>query len=254
MAAGLALAWGERLAAAARIFRPAGEGRFPVALIFHGCGGEERFLDAYAAAAVEAGWAAVVVDSFKPRGLSKLAAKLTVCTLARLRGAERAGDVFAMLRWLRTQDWAKADHVALAGWSHGGWAVMDAFALGHDAARRTGLADVETHALAAVKTAFIVYPYAAYPSLTTARGWGAWRPRVTAVLAGKDQVVGVAAPARAFQRLARDGLAVEVASLADATHAFDDDRANDPRARYRPDLFDQTRAAFARALTETLAD
>ena len=35
----------------------------------------------------------------------------------------------------------------------------------------------------------------------------------------------------------------------DATHAFDDDKANDPRARYRPDLFQEMQTYFARALT-----
>jgi dienelactone hydrolase len=249
---GSTLAWGECLATAARVTRPAGDGRFPVALIFHGCGGEEPFLDAYAAAAVEAGWAAVVVDSFKPRGLSKLAAKLTVCTLARLRGAERAGDVFAMLRWLHTQSWARADQVVLAGWSHGGWAVMDAYALGADIARVSGLHDLEPHALSAVKAVFIVYPYAGYPALTAARGWGHWRPKVYGVLAGRDQVVGTTAPPRAFDRLKRAGLAVEARIFAGATHAFDDDRANDPRSRHRPDLFEEARALFSTALRTAL--
>jgi hypothetical protein len=34
----------------------------------------------------------------------------------------------------------------------------------------------------------------------------------------------------------------------DATHAFDDDKANDPRARYRLDLFQEVQTYFTRAL------
>jgi dienelactone hydrolase len=42
---------------------------------------------------------------------------------------------------------------------------------------------------------------------------------------------------------------VDTVFYPDATHAFDDDRANDPRARYRPDLFAQTQDYFGKALS-----
>ena len=93
--------WGARVADASKVFRPEGPGPFPVALILHGCGGKTPFLEAYARVAVEAGWAAVVVDSFAPRGISPLRAKLTVCTGTALRGLERSGDIFAMRLDLR---------------------------------------------------------------------------------------------------------------------------------------------------------
>ena len=50
-------AWGERVAKHSRVFKPAGPGPFPVALILHGCGGKTPFLEDYARAAVAAGWA-----------------------------------------------------------------------------------------------------------------------------------------------------------------------------------------------------
>jgi dienelactone hydrolase len=68
------------------------------------------------------------------------------------------------------------------------------------------------------------------------------------VLAGKDQVVGWKAPGKALDRLARDGLSVDRVFFDDATHAFDDDKANDPRARYRLDLFQEVQTYFTRAL------
>ncbi|WP_297510540.1 prolyl oligopeptidase family serine peptidase [uncultured Caulobacter sp.] len=241
--------WGAKVAEHSRIFRPEGPGPFPVALILHGCGGKTPFLEAYARVAVEAGWAAVVVDSFAPRGLSPLDAKLTVCTGLRLRGNRRAADVFAMLAWLQGEAWADASRVFLAGWSHGGWTIMDAYALGERAGAITGLADADPARLrTAVRGALLVYPYAGYPALTTRHGWGAGGPPVWSVLAGKDQVVGWKAPKLALDRLARDGLKVDQRFLADATHAFDDDRANDPRARYRPDLFEDVKAYFRGAL------
>lgn len=242
-------AWGEQVARHSRVFKPAGLGPFPVALILHGCGGKTPFLEDYARTAVAAGWAAVVVDSLKPRGLTPLDAKLTVCTGLRVRGTRRAADVFAMLAWLDGQTWADPSQVFLAGWSHGGWTIMDAYALGERAAAITGLADAAPERLRrAVRGTLLVYPFAGYPALTTRHGWGEAGPPVWSVVAGKDQVVGWKAPKLALDRLARDGLAVDQMFLPDATHAFDDDKANDPRARYRPDLFESVRTYFGGAL------
>ncbi|SFJ41004.1 dienelactone hydrolase family protein [Caulobacter sp. UNC279MFTsu5.1] len=252
--------WGAKVAEASKVFRPSGPGPFPVALILHGCGGKTPFLEAYARVAVEAGWAAVVVDSFAPRGISPLRAKLTVCTGTALQGLKRSADIFAMLAWLEDQPWADPERVFLAGWSHGGWAIMDGYAIGAQAARATGIVDADPLKLRArVRGALLVYPYAAYPSLTSSRGWGAapestTTPKVFSVVGGRDQVVGWKYPQRALERLKRDGLAVDTAFYPDATHAFDDDRANDPRAKYRPDLFAQTQGYFAQALAVVRAD
>lgn len=244
--------WGARVADASRVFKPSGPGPFPVALILHGCGGKTPFLEAYARVAVEAGWAAVVVDSLKPRGMSTLDGKLFVCTGMTLQGLKRSADIFAMLAWLERQPWADPEQLFLAGWSHGGWSIMDGYAIGANAARATGISDADPVKLRRrVKGALLVYPYAAYPSLTSRHGWGAdfeSPPKVFSVVAGRDQVVGWKYPQKALERLKRDGLAVDTVFYADATHAFDDDRANDPRARYRPDLFAQTQAYFASAL------
>ncbi|PTS90782.1 MULTISPECIES: dienelactone hydrolase family protein [unclassified Caulobacter] len=245
--------WGEKVASASKVFKPSGPGPFPVALILHGCGGKTPFLETYAQVAVQAGYAAVVVDSLKPRGMSTLDAKLFVCTGVALQGLKRSADLFAMLAWLEGQAWADTSRVFLAGWSHGGWTIMDGYAVGSGAARATGLADADPARLrASVRGVLLVYPYAGYPSLTSSRGWSGPVPRVWSVLAGKDQVVGWKHPKKALDRLSGDGLAVDTVFLPDATHAYDDDRANDPRAKYRPDLFGQTRDYFAKALTEAL--
>ncbi len=245
----LSAAWGAKVAEASKVFKPSGPGPFPVALILHGCGGKTPFLEDYARVAVQAGYAAVVVDSFKPRGMSTLDAKLFVCTGTVLQGLKRSADLFAMLAWLEHQPWADPRKVFLAGWSHGGWTIMDGYAIGVNAARATGLSDADPmRLLAQVKGVLLIYPYAGYPSLTSSRGWGAGAPPVWSVLGGKDQVVGWKHPQKAFERLKHDGLSVDTVLYPDATHAFDDNRANDPRAKYRPDLFAQTQAYFGKAL------
>lgn len=238
----------DMLARGVRVLKPAGPGPFPVALQMHGCAGSQPFQNSYAEAAVKAGAAVVIVDSFKPRGMSRLDGSLFVCTGTVLRGAQRAGDLYAMLHWLKSQPWADASRVMAAGWSHGGWTIMDGFAQGDGAARMTGLSDADPALLKTVKGAFLVYPYASFPSLTSARGWQGQRPKVFAVLGGKDQVVGTGGPMKALNRLKADGLQVDVLTFPDATHAFDDDDANDPRTRYRPDLRTTAEQYYVRAL------
>lgn len=240
------------LARGVRVIRPAGPGPFPVALQMHGCAGSQPFQNSYAEAAMKAGVAVVIVDSFKPRGMSRMDGSLFVCTGTVLRGAQRAGDLYAILHWLKSQPWADATRVVAAGWSHGGWTIMDAFAQGSGAARMTGLADASPDLLKAVRGAFLVYPYASFPSLTSARGWQDRRPKVFAVLGGKDQVVGTAGPLKALNRLKSDGLSVDVLTFPDATHAFDDDDANDPRTRYRADLRATAEQYYVTALRNAL--
>ena len=229
-------AWGEKVAKHSRVFKPAGPGPFPVALILHGCGGKTPFLEDYARVAVQSGWAAVVVDSLKPRGMSTLDAKLFVCTGVALHGLKRAADIFAMLSWLETQGWADPGRVFLAGWSHGGWTIMDSYAVGKSAARGTTLVDADPVKLRErVKGTLLVYPYAGYGSLTASRGWGEGAPPVWSVLAGKDQVVGWKSPAKALARLAADGLSVDRVFHADATHAFDEPGLTHPKIRFDPE-------------------
>ena len=243
----------DMLARGVRVLKPAGPGPFPVALQLHGCAGSQPFQNSYAEAAVNAGAAVVIVDSFGPRGMSRLDGSLFVCTGTVLRGAQRAGDLYAMLHWLKSQPWADASRVMAAGWSHGGWTIMDGFAQGDGAARMTGLSDADPALLKTVKGAFLVYPYASFPSLTSARGWQGQRPKVFAVLGGKDQVVGTGGPMKALNRLKADGLQVDVLTFPDATHAFDDDDANDPRTRYRPDLRATAEGYYVKALRAALS-
>lgn len=234
------------------VLKPFGFGPFPVVLQLHGCAGSQPFERLYAEAAVRAGVAVVMIDSFRPRGMSRLDGSLFVCTGAALRGSQRAGDLYAVLHWLKGQSWADSSRVMVAGWSHGGWTIMDALAQGPEAARMTGLTDAHPEQLKGLRGAFLVYPYAAFPSLTSTRGWNGARPKVFAVLGGRDQVVGERYPRRAFDRLTRDGLPVDLLYFPEATHSFDDDAAVDPRTKYRADLREQSLAYFGKALNASL--
>ena len=237
----------DRLEGHLTVVKPDASGRLPLVVQLHGCGGIQPMQFRYAEAARDIGLAAVVLDSLGPRAIGRREAQLTVCSGLRLRGAERAVDVLATLGWLRDQPWADPDRIAVAGWSHGGWAIMEALTQASPGAA------AEAEALSRLKAAILFYPYAGPLSRTRSRGWGANRPKVYACLGGRDAVVGQVLPDRALQRLEDDGLDVRRLILPEATHCFDDPDASDPRSRYRPDLARRALDFYAAALVEALS-
>ena len=106
---------------------------------------------------------------------------------------------------------------------------------------------------ALISRVILVYPYAGLLTSTARRGVGRVPPtRSMPAWRGRDAVVGRAAPLRALERLKADGLDVEVLTLPEATHCFDDDYASDPRTRYRPDLTAQAERFYVAALDALL--
>lgn len=205
----------------------------PVVIMLHGCGGPRPFIDDMAEVAAKAGATAVVVDSFSPRRISRIAAIATVCTGARLQGRERAGDLYATLAWARRQPWAAPTRISVIGWSHGGWTIMDALALrpGEEMRRATGIEDLEDEPLQGLAATLIVYPYAGIGSFTGRREWRL-SPRSTAIIAERDYIVG--SSRAALERQRAHGTPMEIVLFENATHAFEDRHAEDPRVRYNP--------------------
>jgi dienelactone hydrolase len=210
---------------------PEGAGPFPVVVTLHGCGGPRPFIQDMAMAAVEAGAAVVAIDSHAPRHIGRLAAFATICTGARLRGRERAGDLYAAMAWVRLQAWAARNRIAAIGWSHGGWTIMDALALraGDEMARATGLAGLPDEPLEGLAATMAVYPYAGFGSYAGRRDWR-MAPRSVAIIAGRDHIVGSSRDA--LERQQARGTPLAIHNFDDATHAFEDQHAEDPRVRF----------------------
>ncbi len=102
------------------LMKPDGEGPFPVVVISHGCQGMQEQSDVrWAKRFNEWGYAALMVESFRPRGY------LESCNLNVTQG-ERARDAFAVKKWLATQSFAKPERIALFGISHGGFGALTA--------------------------------------------------------------------------------------------------------------------------------
>jgi len=125
---------------------PPGPGPFRTVLLIHGCGGLQGvnspnpIMDEYARSAVEAGWAAAILDSYGPRHWGSSWARNRVCAGLRLPGFRRAADVLAGLDLLRADPRVDPRRLRVASWSHGGWAVGDLVTLpdpGDGSFRRT---------------------------------------------------------------------------------------------------------------------
>jgi dienelactone hydrolase len=221
----------------AELILPDGEGPFPVVIQMHGCGGKKKLQGRWARVAKDAGWAVLIVDSYAHRNISTLRAYATVCTGLRLWGRERAGDLFAAMEWVRQQGWADHDRIAVAGWSHGGWTALDGMALrpGADAESATRLSGLPDEPLKGLVGAFVVYPFTGPGAIAPSRGVRPDIP-IKALVGTHDTVVGNKSVARALQRMATPRLPVDVVMLEGATHAFDEEEAQDLRVRYDPDL------------------
>jgi len=230
----------------ADLVMPEGKGPFPVVIQLHGCGGKKSFQALWAEQARAAGWAVIVVDSYRHRNISTLQAYATVCTGVRLWGRERAGDLYAMMEWARAQSWADPSRIAVAGWSHGGWTALDAMTLkpGAEMASSTRLDGLSDEPLKGLVGAFVVYPYVGPGSVAWMRGLITFDAPVKALVGTADVIVGNRGLAKTLQKMRTPTTPVDVTLLEGATHAFDEVEAKDIRVRYDPELTEQAHAMY----------
>ena len=226
------------------------QGRRPMVLMFHGCGGLGVHLDLYAAAATAQGIRVAIVDSFAPRGWSKRFGKTFVCTGAIFRGAERAGDVLASAHGAIADLGADPGALVLSGWSHGGWAIMDLMTMPLAEPGEAGLADPSPAALRGVKGLFLAYPYGGLTALSRDRDW-VRRPRTLAVLGELDRVTHPRDAQRIYDRMRASGCELDVWRVA-GRHAFDEAGTEMSWLRLDRTLADESVARFGRFLGETL--
>jgi dienelactone hydrolase len=236
----------DALLAGSELYMPEGEGPFPVVLQFHGCGGMKNLQTRWAETARATGWAVLVVDSYGHRRIDSFEAYATVCTGLQLWGRERAGDLYAMLEWTRTQGWADPSRIAAAGWSHGGWTVLDAMALqpGAEAEKVTRLSGLRDEPLEGLVGAFILYPWQGFGALAPSRGLRFDAP-VQAIVGTGDSVVGGRYVARTLSAMKTPRLPINVEMFDGATHAFDEIEAQDWRVKYSPELTARAHGMYA---------
>lgn len=223
----------------------------PAVLLFHGCGGQRPMHLAYADAITQAGFAAVLVDSFSPRQIGRFAAMTQVCSGLRLHGQERAADVFAALEIVRAAPEIDSQRLVLAGWSHGGWTLLDAASFAGNGDRPSALADRagSFHGIARIVA---IYPYCGFPARASGQ-LSPGLPPIDIILAGDDMVAPIADCERLARRAGTAGADLSYEIWSDVTHAFDDPDAPalDPRMSYDADAARRLRVRLISILQET---
>jgi dienelactone hydrolase len=107
--------------ARAELFLPAGSGPYPAMVVLHGCSGVVPHDRVWAQQLVAWGYIAVLVDSFRPRGIDN------VCNHGMIvPPLVQAQDAFAAAEYLRGLPNVQAERIGVIGFSHGGWAVLKA--------------------------------------------------------------------------------------------------------------------------------
>lgn len=203
-------------------FRPKGNGPFPAIVMLHGCSGmytpSGYVTNSYrhwAELLAEAGYVALLVDSFNPRGQRSICEqqKRTI-----LESRERVEDAYAAARWLDAQPYVAKDRIGLIGWSNGGTGTLYSL---RPASR------IEPAFRAAV---------AFYPGCRTlSRAKTPYRPYAPLlILTGEADDWTPAAPCKDLAATAQqEGGALEIVTYPGAHHSFD--RIGLP-VRYRPNV------------------
>jgi dienelactone hydrolase len=115
------------------LWRPAGPGPFPAMIVLHGCDGVSSHQRSWAARLVGWGYAAAIVDSFRPRGVNS-----TCQGGGSPKPQLRSQDAFNAAIYLRTLPDIAPDRVGIIGFSHGGTATLFATLAGEVPTARGG--------------------------------------------------------------------------------------------------------------------
>jgi dienelactone hydrolase len=123
----------------AQLYKPEGNGPFPVVIALHGCDGlagrsdpvQVRYRD-WAEELLKDGNAVLFPDSYGSRELGpQCRVKERKITARR----ERVADILAARQWLMQQNWVARDRISLMGWANGAsallWAVRPQLLLHH---------------------------------------------------------------------------------------------------------------------------
>jgi dienelactone hydrolase len=191
------------------LYRPSGPGPFPAVILLHGCGGPAPNSTAWAHWLRAEGYAALALDSFTGRQLTRLCGDTSPLT-----GSARSSDVYAAAATLATLPFIDRERIGAMGFSHGGWTVLWA-------SRYQPRYETKLRALVAF------YPACGdVPSLATT-------VPLLMLLGGKDDWTP-AAPCRLLAADARrHGRSVVDVAYPEAGHAFD--AANVARRTYIAD-------------------
>ncbi len=182
------------------LYHPRGQGPFPALILLHGCDGVVDLYHKWAGRFAQMGYAALIVDSFKPRGLGG--------DCRDQRGdppALRVDDALGARAFLAGLSFVDPARLALIGWEDGGDAALRAVS------RARGGNTPGFRAAAAF-----------YPGCDVA---GPFDAPILVLMGDEDRWSPVAPCARMVRDARKDGVSpgIELQVYPGATHLFDDD-------------------------------
>jgi dienelactone hydrolase len=121
----------------------------------------------------------------------------------------------------------------LAGWSHGGWTVMDALALDPPHQLPTSLDSAPADGLKGVAGVLLIYPYLGFGALAGSDPVASSAP-ILMLLSGHDSIVPTEASLRVAARLREQGHDVETHVYEGRDHCWDQTDLHSPRLVYDP--------------------
>jgi dienelactone hydrolase len=110
---------GPNSGATMELWLPQGSGPFPAVIVMHGCDGVSSHQRSWAGRLVSWGYAAAIVDSFRPRRVNS-----TCLGGGNPRPQLRAQDAFNAATYLRTLPQIAPDRIGIIGFSHGGTSTL----------------------------------------------------------------------------------------------------------------------------------
>jgi len=200
----------------AQLYKPEGNGPFPVVIALHGCGGlsghsepvQVRYRD-WADELLKDGKAVLFPDSYGSRELGPQCRVRERRITAR---RERVGDILAARQWLMQQAWVAQDRITLLGWANGAsavlWAVRPQLLL--------------HHAEPDFRSAVAFYPDC---RLSSGLGWSARVP-ILVLIGAKDDVSSPSACRQMVEGAHGRSALTRIVVYPSAYHDFD--RANLP--------------------------
>ena len=207
-------------------FLPDGAGTgYPGVLMVPGCAGTQAFHREWGRWFALNGMVALLMDSFQVRGIDSASELEAVCEGEHLWGFERAGDVLVTLPRLRSHPRVDPDRLHLIGWSHGGWAVLDAVALGARPERLPMLSRPIIDSLRGVRAAAVLYPYCGFGNHVQRYGWDS-SIRGLLVVADRDRNIEPGPCLELADKLLSDQKPVQLLRV-DADHWFDNPEGAD---------------------------
>jgi dienelactone hydrolase len=195
---------GKQVTISGQLYLPTGAAKVPAIVVHHGSGGVAEREGTYAREMVKLGVAALVLDSFKGRGVAD-----TVQDQSAVTNDEMLDDAFGALKALAGHPRIDGQRIGIVGFSKGGTVALLA---AHE--RRAA------RALPAALRFALHVPF--YPSCSTQH----YRPKSTGapiylLLGGADTYVGVAPCQEYAASLKAEGARLEVTVYPGAPHGFD---------------------------------